>query len=246
MVATPCFGGVVTQAYMMSVLKLIQSGPQAGFGVKLSLLGYDSLVPRARSILTARFMDDPECSHLLFIDADIGFEPAQVERLLALGKDFAGALYPIKAIDWARIPERCVEGGETLQQAALNYVGTFLPDGERRDEGGFATASYVGGGFQLISRAAIRRLFDAYPAQRYGKLHIFPQSPQESPNLYALFDCIIDPTTGIYLSEDYSFCRRWRDIGGEIWLDTASRLTHVGTMDFVGDHPSRLHTMQCG
>ena len=244
MVATPCYGGAVTQAYMLSFLKLQRLAAQAGFGVKLSLLGYDSLVSRARSILVSRFMDDPDSSHLLFIDADIGFEPDQVQRMLELNKDFTGALYPIKAIDWARIPERCVEHGESLTQAALNYVGTFLPAGERRDEAGFATASYAGGGFQLISRAAIGRMFDAFPELRYRKLHIFPQPPQESPHLYALFDCIIDQEAGVYLSEDYSFCRRWREIGGDIWLDTTSRLTHVGTMDFVGDHPSRLYSLE--
>ena len=243
MVATPCYGGVVTQAYMVSFLNLTRAAAQAGFTVRLSLLGYDSLVSRARSILVARFMEDAEASHLLFIDADIGFDPQQVVRLLELGKDFAGALYPIKAIDWARIPERCVEGGESLTQAALNYVGTFLPADQRREEAGFATASYCGGGFQLISRAAIARMFEAYPDLRYRKLHIFPQPPQESPHLYALFDCLIDQDSGVYLSEDYSFCRRWREIGGEIWLDTNSRLTHVGTMDFVGDHPSRLYSL---
>ena len=242
-VATPCYGGAVTQAYMLSFLKLQRRAAQAGFGVKLSLLGYDSLASRARSILVARFMDDPESSHLLFIDADIGFEPDQVQRLIGLDKDFAGALYPIKAIDWARIPQRCVEGGENLPQAALNYVGTFLPAGERTNEAGFATASYAGGGFQLIRRSAIQRMFEAYPELRYRKLHIFPQPPQESPNLYALFDCIIDQEAGVYLSEDYSFCRRWRALGGDIWLDTQSRLTHVGTADFVGDHASRLYSL---
>ena len=45
---------------------------------------------------------------------------------------------------------------------------------------------------------------------------------------------MIEPETGHYLSEDYTFCRRWRDIGGEIWLDTQGSLIHVGTQDFVG------------
>jgi hypothetical protein len=63
----------------------------------------------------------------------------------------------------------------------------------------------------------------------------------QSSNLFALFDCIIDPDTGAYLSEDYSFCRRWRQIGGEIWIDIASKLTHTGPYEFVGDHTSRLN-----
>ena len=45
---------------------------------------------------------------------------------------------------------------------------------------------------------------------------------------------MIDPDTGIYLSEDYAFCRRWRDLGGEVWLDTQGVLVHVGPSDFQG------------
>jgi hypothetical protein len=62
-----------------------------------------------------------------------------------------------------------------------------------------------------------------------------------SSNLFALFDCIIDPESGAYLSEDYSFCLRWRRIGGEIWIDAASKLNHCGPYEFVGDHASRFY-----
>jgi hypothetical protein len=68
----------------------------------------------------------------------------------------------------------------------------------------------------------------------------------QSSNLYALFDCIIEPETGAYLSEDYAFCLRWRKIGGEIWLDTASRLTHTGPYEFVGHHAARFHELRPG
>ncbi len=238
-VATPCYGGVVTQAYMLSVMKLVAHAARAGYAVSLSMLGHDSLVPRARSTLLGTFLDNPAATHLLFVDADIGFEPAQVDRLLAADKDFTGALYPLKAMDWARIPERFTVG-ESLAQAALNYVGTFCPEPERREEGGFATAVYAGGGFQLIRRAAILRMVAAYPETRFTALYGLSRAEGPPGQLYALFDSIIDRDTGAYLSEDYSFCKRWRDIGGEIWLDTASRLTHVGACDFVGDHASRL------
>jgi hypothetical protein len=46
---------------------------------------------------------------------------------------------------------------------------------------------------------------------------------------------MIDPQTGEYLSEDYAFCRRWLDMGGEIWARSDSRLTHLGTYAFEGD-----------
>jgi hypothetical protein len=56
-----------------------------------------------------------------------------------------------------------------------------------------------------------------------------------STSLYALFDCMIEPETGHYLSEDYTFCKRWRAIGGKVWLNTKSSLIHIGAHEFLGN-----------
>ena len=97
-IATPCFGGMVTQSYMLSVIRLMSYAKTADFNVALSLAGYDALISRARSTLVATFLDDASATHLLFVDADISFEPQQVERLLHFDKDFTEALYPLKSI----------------------------------------------------------------------------------------------------------------------------------------------------
>src|ERR1700733_3610531 len=144
-IATPCFGGMVSQNYMLSVIRLMSYAKSADFGVTLSIVGYDALISRARSTLVAAFLDAPGATHLLIVDADISFEPQQVERLLRFDKDFTGALYPLKSMDWDLIPQRCVERGESLRQAALSYAGTFCHNAERKQEGDFATAIYAGG-----------------------------------------------------------------------------------------------------
>ncbi|HTC46882.1 MAG TPA: hypothetical protein VK722_06150 [Candidatus Aquilonibacter sp.] len=246
LVATPCFGGVVTQNYMLSVIRLMSRGRSAGFDVSLSMVGYDALISRARSTLVAMFLDEPRATHLLFVDADISFEPEQVERLLRFDKDFTGALYPLKTIDWDELPRRCVENGESVRQAAMTYVGTFSPEPERKREGDFATAIYAGGGFQLIRRSAVERMIAAYPDTHFRCLHGLPMSGARrdavrSSNLFALFDCMIEAETGVYLSEDYSFCQRWRKIGGEIWVDTRSKLSHCGAYEFVGECGGRQY-----
>ena len=237
-IATPCYGGLVTQLYMLSVVRLMQEGPGLGFDVGLSLLGGDALVSRARATLVADFMDSPEATHLLFIDADISFAPEQVKRLLDADKDFAAAFYPMKLVDWARLPQRCVEG-ESLQTAGLSYVGTLCQGEALKVEGRFATAVYAGGGFQLVRRAAIQRMFEAYPETRFTATHAYPAPPAASANLHALFESMVDGQTGVYVSEDYAFCRRWRNLGGEIWLDLDSRLTHTGPQNFAGDFAPR-------
>lgn len=246
LVATPCFGGVVSQNYMLSVIRLMSYAKSAEFDVALMMLGSDALISRARSTLVAAFLDNPAATHLLFVDADISFESQQVERMLRLDKDFTGALYPLKSMDWDQVPQRCVERGENLRQAALSYVGTFCPDAERKQAGDFVTGLYAGGGFQLMRRGALEKMIAAYPETRFSRVHDLPMSGSRrdvvrSSNLFALFDCIIDPESGAYLSEDYSFCLRWRRIGGEIWLDAASKLNHCGPYEFVGDHAVRFY-----
>jgi hypothetical protein len=246
LVATPCFGGMVSQNYMLSVIRLMSYAKSAGFDVSLTMLGSDALISRARSTLVAAFLDNPEATHLLFVDADISFEPQQVERMLRFDQDFTGALYPLKSMDWDQVPQRCVEGGENLRQAALSYVGTFSPDAERKQEGDFVTGLYAGGGFQLIRRNVLEKMIAAYPETRFSRVHDLPMSGSRrdavrSSNLFALFDCIIDPESSAYLSEDYSFCLRWRQIGGEIWIDVVSKLNHCGPYEFVGDHASRFY-----
>ena len=233
-VGTPCFGGLVTNLYMLSVCKLVQASARGDFDLDIALLANDALITRSRSLVVAHFLDHPAATHLLFIDADISFELDQFRRLLDFDKDFVAGLYPVKTIDWAALPRRVV-GGEKLESAGLTYVGDLCGGADLRRENGFATAKYAGTGFQLIKRPVFERMIAAHPELRFKKTHTLPGQVPQSENCYALFDCLIDPDTGDYLSEDYAFCRRWRALGGEIWLDTTSRLTHSGVQACRGE-----------
>ncbi len=236
MVATPCFGGTVGQSYMTSVLALMLHGARGGLAVSLELLGHDSLIPRARNSLVARFLDHPAATHLLFIDADIGFEVAQVLRMLAFGEDVVAGMYPLKLRDW-----QAARPDEPAAAATLRYLGVPCTGAaaERRD--GFVTGEFAGTGFLLLSRTALREMTAAYPETQYRSDHT---GTPPGGNLYALFDSMIDRETGTYLSEDYAFCRRWRAIGGRIWLDTRGRLDHIGPHAFSG-RPDLRHPEPC-
>jgi len=240
-VATPCFGGMVSQRYMVSAIALLQLGASLGIRVTLDLLGYESLITRGRNILVSRFLDDPTTTHLLFIDADIGFEPAQVIRMLRFDGDIVAGMYPLKLHDWNSGMQYAVNG-EALETAPLRYVGTPCQGEEAASHDGFVAASYAGTGFMLIRRQVFPQMMAAHPNLRFSAAHV-AAAPSLSPNQYALFDCMIEPETGVYLSEDYTFCRRWRDLGGRIWLDAQSGLIHVGQYEFAGD-PSRRAFVQ--
>jgi hypothetical protein len=231
-IATPCFGGMVTQSYMQSVLRLMQHAGPAGFELSLSMLGNDSLITRSRNTLVARFLDQPEATHLMFIDADIGFDPVQVERMLRAGRDVVAGMYPLKLNDWGEATASHLAAGENFDTAGLRYVG-LVAQSEVPGVDGFVRGTYAATGFLLMSRDCLLRMIAAYPETKYSAIQSWPPRPA-SPHQYALFDCLIEPETGIYLSEDYAFCRRWRDLGGEIWLDTQGSLTHSGSCDFVG------------
>ncbi len=240
MIATPCFGGMLTQGYVESIIRLIAYASEHEFDVRLALLGHDALITRSRNTLLGAFLDSPDLTHLMFIDADIAFEPDAVARLIGCDEDVVAALYPLKINDWTTAEAHERLHGESPEQASLAYVGTFCEGEALQRRGDFVTAVYAGSGFMLIRRRVLEVLAEAHPELRYTSAHVFPRPPSASKNLVALFDCMIEPETGVYLSEDYAFCRRWLDQGGKIWLDTRSRLTHIGSHCFEGDTTLRF------
>lgn len=236
-IGTPCYAGLVSHIYMQSVLRLMMAPPQPGLRLGLLMSAHDSLITRARNTIVSNFLDKPDATHLIFIDSDIGFEPQDFYRLLALDEDFAAGRYPLKIRNWEKVLAWAKEApnGTNLESIGLEYVGHPCPVSEVEARNGFMTGIYAGGGFMMIKRVVLERMIAAYPETKYRKAHTYPKAETPSDNLYNLFECMIDPDTGDYLSEDFTFCRRWRELGGKIWLDTQSALVHVGAHEFRGE-----------
>ncbi|HLL26550.1 MAG TPA: hypothetical protein VKT73_02730 [Xanthobacteraceae bacterium] len=239
-IGTPCFGGLVTTGYMMSALKLMQYGEAAGFSINLNLLGRDSLVTRSRNTLVAQFLTTND-THLMFIDSDITFEPELIHRMLAFDQDVVAGMYPAKAFRWD-VPQK-IRDREPPQTAGLQYVGKFCEGAELERRGPFATGVYCATGFTLMKRSVIERLIKAYPERAYSSDHVYVPAKSEQ-EFYALFECMIDPETKEYLSEDFGFCRLWRALGGKIWLDVEGALVHTGPYDFAGEPALRFGSSQ--
>ncbi len=226
----------MTQGYMQSVCALMAAAPGAGIGLTLALLGQDALITRCRNTLTGHFLAEPRATHILFIDADISFEAENVFRLLGAGKSVAAGIYPLKAYYWDKPCQDRLARGEPIETSGLHYVGKLEAGQRLLRDGDFATAVYAGTGFMLIERATIEQMQAAYPKTQYRGVDAYTSGNRARPDGYALFDCIIDPITGTYMSEDFTFCSRWQHLGGQIWLDTRASLTHSGPSDFKG-HP---------
>lgn len=240
-VATPCFGGQVTSLYLSAMMKL-QTAMRAfpSYKLTLELQEGDALITRARANLAAAFLDNPEATHLLFIDADIGFEPEQVFRLIGCGADLCAAIYPIKRIDWTKVRRAFDAGKANPGAAALHYVLEVADRDRITTNGDFVQVRYAGTGFLMVRRAALAKMCAHYAELNFRKDHTYNTGLEDSQNRFALFDCLIDPETGVYLSEDFSFCKRWTDLGGEIWADLTSKLNHAGPMTFHGDLSTQI------
>ena len=237
-IATPCYGGLVTSLYAQSLLKLQQACQARSLEVGWLLFNGAALITRARAELVAHFLGGSQASHLLFVDADIGFESAQVFRLMDFDADITAAAYPAKMIDWKRSAEAFTSGLEPA--AAMTYVFAVEDPARIVTRNGFIRARYAGTGFLMIRRTALLKLCAAYPQLRYRCVDYQADPLTDSAYRVALFDCMIDPATGKYLSEDFAFCRRWSDLGGEIWIDVESKLTHTGPISFNGDFSTQV------
>jgi len=235
-VATPCFGGQVSSIYTASLFKLQMAlRSYSDVKLKLEMQQNDALITRARANLVAAFLDDPAATHLLFIDADIGFEPEQVLRLLACGADVCAGVYPIKRIDWNKVRQTLAAGLPEPSAAALHYVLEVENPERIETRGEFVRVRYAGTGFLMVRRAVLEKMCERYQSLRFRSDHNYGDALAGSSNRVALFECMIDPETGVYLSEDFAFCKRWIDMGGEIWADLASRLSHVGPTTYEGN-----------
>jgi hypothetical protein len=205
---------------------------QRGVGLHVELLASDALITRARARLAARFLAHRQATHLFFVDADIGFAPETVFRLLDADRALVGGVAPLKLLDWDKVRAAVQAGAADLMAKAVGYVVRFLPtaDNSVQVENGFARVSYVGNGFMMIQRETLTRVAEAHPELTADLSDLEPGLSRAA----MVFDTMIEPGTGQHLSEDYAFCWRWRELGGEIWADVESRLTHVGHAAYTG------------
>lgn len=247
-VATPCFGCMMANVFLLSLMQLQAECNRRGIECFVDFIGNESLVQRARNVLTARFLKNERFTHLLFIDADIGFRPDAVFRLLDADKDIATAVYPKKAYDWSTIEAKLKDGSkEPVHMHGLDY-NINLVGGSGRVENGFVKVLDAATGFMMIKRAALERVAEAYK-DTLSCVNDLPgnrEDPGYVTEYVALFDCMIDPDTRRYLSEDYAFNRRAQAVGIDTWADVATPLCHVGNYVFEGDLRQRFRLVYAG
>lgn len=203
-IATPTHGAqnsvVYTQALWRTVTEFSRQGVKSGL-----LMMDGASVEKSRNFLTARFMDSG-MTHLLWVDADQGWQPMDVLRLVAQDKPYVGVAVRKKT---SEVQWNC------------NFI-----DGEEVNENGLLKVKELGTGFCLMHREVIEQMIAKHPEQRITEDEL-------SDNLYRLFYDEVED--GRYWGEDLSFARRWRKLcGGEIFIDVSMTVSHFGITDFKG------------
>jgi len=240
-IATPAYGGMLTEAYFRSTIRLLTFCNQHQIPVAFGTIANESLVTRARNVLVAYFLQS-NFTRLMFIDADIEFQVEDVIKLIAHNKEVAVGAYPKKGVNWQRIRESVKATDQPYDDRAIAAFGSdyainfkFLNRDTKQIaiENGLIRLHDGATGFMMIKREVIDKMIEAYPDLKYNNDLNTP--PELNPHFYAFFDTMIDPKDKRYLSEDYTFSRRWQDIGGEIWLDPSISLNHYGSFNFQGN-----------
>ena len=246
----PMYGGMLSENTLHGVLGLQNWTSQSGVGMKLQTMGNESLITRARNTIVSMFLDDKDFvgTHLLFIDADIGFGTMNIERLIRADKDIVCGIYPRKCIHWDQVKNALIKNPdiseEHLQYKALGYNLNFEDPQSIKLQNGFCEVMEAATGMMLIKRDVFRKMRKAYPDRKYETDQIVNGKQWRSDNCYDFFGVGKLPwdKSERYLSEDYYFSRLWSNIGGKIWADVASPLTHMGNMHFQGHVGSLFST----
>jgi hypothetical protein len=244
LIVTPCFGEKLCLNYVLSIINFQREAMAAGMAFDFFFRPGDSLVTRVRNDCVAHFLANSGYTHLFWIDADIGFSPEAAFRLLLSGHDVAAGVYPLKREDW---PAGGVPQGTTRRGFEERYARYTVNTGRIGksevelviDKDGFMSVREAPTGFMCIKRQVFDRLIAHYPELKY-----VPDWPEgtypEGGVHYRFFDVMVDKESGRYLSEDYGFCRLWEALGGEIFVDANSNLSHLGERLYRGDFGATL------
>jgi hypothetical protein len=242
-VATPMYGGQCAGMYTRSIADFSAMCAKYNIPMQLYYLFNESLITRARNYCVDEFMRS-DATHLMFIDSDIGFNPQDILALVALTQqnseiEIIGGPYPKKCISWEKIKQAVDKGVADENPNTLeNFVGDYVfnPKGGQREIplGEPVEVSEIGTGFMLITRGALEKYAKAYPEQSYKPDHVRTEHFDGSREILAYFDCIIDPESKRYLSEDYNFCYHAQKAGMKVWFCPWMRLQHVGSYVFGG------------
>ena len=249
-ILTPVYGSVVYLNYMQCMINTMKYLERFGINVYLDFCRNDSLVCRARNNLVAKALSNPLTTHIMFIDADITWDPIDIAKLLLSDKSLIGGVYPLKNYNWDKLVthdgsnpvqsliekknrsqlKQFVTDEQMIKYNMVRYNLNFISP-VMNIENNIAKVKHIATGFMMIKRSTIEQMQMAYPSTKYTDDVGFLRG-NENKHAFALFDCGVE--NDHYLSEDWMFCHRWTKMGGSVYLDVSINLMHTGIEDYAG------------
>jgi hypothetical protein len=216
-VATPAFGHQAYINYVNGLLATVVAQPPKDltYSFQFHIHAGGALISYARNECVRNFLKS-DCTKMLFIDADIGFGPEDFWRLLRKDVEFSMAPYITKSLNDVK---------------DSRFILSFGDKNLKVDEDGFVKVTSGPAGFMMLDRSVFDKMKKAYPECRTKMVALQNGKVVTLDNYTTFFECIVDEELGS-LGEDISFCRRWTEMGGEIYCDTKASLTHYGIHSF--------------
>jgi hypothetical protein len=211
---------------MVSILKLVSVAKDEGLDISFYPIFADAEIARARNAAVAHFLKDQDNTHLLFLDADLIFEPKDVFKLIEADKDVISGSYPKKYIVWDRLKENINE--EPVDFSAGGEIKVTKDN--------FLEVEYVPQGFLLIKREVILKLINHHPELHYQN---YMDNYGDNNYFYDLFKVGVN-NEGFYESGNWHFCSLWKRLGGQLLIHPEVNAKHLGWYEYSGNFMNYL------
>jgi hypothetical protein len=205
-IAIPAYTGTIHLATMRSIISSLLDLTDRGDRITIFDESGNAMIGDCRGLIVSKFLET-DCTHLVFVDSDVSWEAGGLLKLVDAGVDFVAGLYP-------------------QRRDPINFCCQWDPSKKEFDLDELVEVHGVPAGFMCLSRAMLEKMVAHYPdTQFYCK-----EAPGET--VHDLFGAY---RVGKFkFGEDYSFCRRWRDIGGKVFVHPHIKMGHCGYKTFVG------------
>jgi len=228
--------------YTQALLELQQACIKNNILIYFHLLK-SSLVTQGRNLCVAGFLES-NCTHMLFVDSDIYFNPESILAMLKKDKEVLSIPYPLKTMMWDKALCRIKEGAiKTINNLKASLNTYPMKVGDKNDitvDDGVIEVTHSPTGCMMIKRSVFDKMIKAYPEKNIIQKTVINGEYVDKPNLWNFFDTLHDPVEKTYLGEDFAFCQRWKEIGGKCYAYIADPIVHVGEHQYIGRFADEL------
>jgi hypothetical protein len=230
-IGTPMYGGMCTSEYTQSLLNLSESANKSDVKLTTIFLGNESLIQRGRNTVAHHFMNLPDATHLLFIDADIKFRTEDIVRMIQADKSLIIGPVGLKGYNWDEIRQAAINGEDDIGRTGGVFNINKLPGIDMVDENTPFEIEHGGNAFMMIRRDVFETLKPHTPIYTNGG-----RSLPDGVEIYDYFRVEINKDTNHLLSEDYFLCHSYRQLGGKVWCAPWVETGHFGSHLFNGKY----------